>query len=145
MNIIYKKQRGGKTTQLLELASKQEGYNLVVCNSHQDVKKFKEQFAEKRVHVLRIMPYFTYAVMAITYINTIFILMTTMKNSLMMIIQVSFIVLLTIAFIVMYKMDDKGDVLGLEFDYLFARNRPFKKMLKILERLEEDTRNKKRR
>ena len=48
MNIIYKKQRGGKTTQLLELASKQEGYNLVVCNSHQDVKRLWGIILEKK-------------------------------------------------------------------------------------------------
>ena len=102
------------------------------------LRNFKEQFAEKRVHILRITPYFTYVVMAITYINTILILMTTAQSRLMMIAQMIFIVLLTIAFIVMYKLDDKGDVLGLEFDYLFIRNRPFKRMLKILEDIKKD-------
>ena len=104
---------------------------------------FKKRFAKVRVHLFRVTPYFSYAMMGITYLNTIFIVLMTTQNELLKIAEIVITFMLFVAFVFMYRLDDKEDLIGIEYDYIFKRSRPLKEMLKILRQLEEDKKLKK--
>lgn len=51
MNVIYEERQRGKTTKLLELANKHEGYNLIVCCSMNEVNRLWGIILEKKYNL----------------------------------------------------------------------------------------------